>query len=52
LVIPGIVMTDGTYGVRYSIDQIDNDTPGGQDLDAFLNVVNRRANDVQTAWAA
>jgi beta-glucosidase len=50
--IPGIVMTDGTYGVRYSIDQIDNDTPGGQDLDAFLQVVNRRANDVQTAWGS
>ena len=48
--IPSIVMTDGTYGVRYSIEQIDNDAAGGQDLDAFLAVVNLRANDVQTAW--
>ncbi|MDQ0472192.1 glycoside hydrolase family 3 C-terminal domain-containing protein [Labrys wisconsinensis] len=48
--IPSIVMTDGTYGVRYSVDQIDNDMKGGQDFDAFLGVVNRRANDVQTAW--
>ncbi|MDR3517684.1 MAG: glycoside hydrolase family 3 C-terminal domain-containing protein [Azospirillaceae bacterium] len=48
--IPEIVMTDGTYGVRYSIEQIDNDAPGGQDLEAFLGVVNRRANEVQAAW--
>ncbi|MGI3901434.1 MAG: beta-glucosidase [Janthinobacterium lividum] len=48
--IPSIVMTDGTYGVRYSIDQIDNDKAGGQDLDAFLAVVNQRADHVATAW--
>jgi beta-glucosidase len=48
--IPSITMTDGTYGVRYSIDQIDNDQKGGQDLDAFLSVVNQSARDVQIAW--
>lgn len=45
-----IVMTDGTYGVRYSIPQIDSDERGGMDLDAFLSVVNQRASDVSIAW--
>lgn len=48
--IKPIVMTDGTYGVRYSIPQIDSDERGGMDLDAFLSVVNQRATDVTIAW--
>ncbi|WP_271023707.1 glycoside hydrolase family 3 C-terminal domain-containing protein [Rhizobium lusitanum] len=48
--IPSIVMTDGTYGVRYSIPQIDDDEAGGQDFAAFLSVVNQRADHVQIAW--
>lgn len=48
--IPHIVMTDGTYGVRYSIQQIEQDEKGGQDFEAFLNVVNQRAKDVEVAW--
>lgn len=48
--IKPIVMTDGTYGVRYSIPQIDGDQRGGMDLDAFLSVVNQRASDVAVAW--
>ncbi|WP_425964995.1 glycoside hydrolase family 3 C-terminal domain-containing protein [Rhizobium nepotum] len=48
--IKPIVMTDGTYGVRYSIPQIDSNERGGMDLDAFLSVVNQRASDVAIAW--
>jgi len=48
--IPSVVMTDGTYGVRYSIQQIEQDEKGGQDFAAFLNVVNQRAKDVEVAW--
>ncbi len=48
--IPPIIMTDGTYGVRYSISQIEHDEKGGQDFSAFLNVVNQRAKDVEVAW--
>lgn len=48
--IPSIVMTDGTYGVRYSVDQIDGDQPGGQDFAAFLSVVNQTADGVQVAF--
>ncbi|ORM71989.1 glycoside hydrolase family 3 C-terminal domain-containing protein [Pantoea rwandensis] len=48
--IPRMVMTDGTYGVRYSIQQIDDDEKGGQDFAGFLNVVNQRAKDVEVAW--
>ncbi len=48
--IKPIVMTDGTYGVRYSIPQIDSNERGGMDIDAFLSVVNQRANDVAIAW--
>jgi beta-glucosidase len=48
--IPDIVMTDGTYGVRYSIDQIERDTGGGQDLQEFLNVVRQRARDAETVF--
>lgn len=45
-----LVMTDGTYGVRYSIPQIDEDQEAGQDFDAFLSTVNRKANEVEVAW--
>ncbi|MBI1218624.1 MAG: glycosyl hydrolase [Rhodobacteraceae bacterium] len=48
--IAPIVMTDGTYGVRYSIPQIDGNQRGGEDLDAFLSVVSQRASDVTIAW--
>jgi beta-glucosidase len=48
--IAPIVMTDGTYGVRYSIPQIDGDEKGGADLDAFLSVVGQRASDISVAW--
>ncbi|OCX65425.1 glycosyl hydrolase [Thioclava sp. SK-1] len=48
--IPTTTMTDGTYGVRYSIPQIDGDEKGGEDLDAFLTMVNQRASDVAVAW--
>ncbi|MDL2409589.1 glycoside hydrolase family 3 C-terminal domain-containing protein [Rhizobium calliandrae] len=48
--IPNIVMTDGTYGVRYSIPQIDEDEAGGQDFSAFLSIVNQRADDIQITW--
>jgi beta-glucosidase len=43
--IPAIVMTDGTYGVRYSTTQIDSGTDAEHALSAFLAVVNRRAED-------
>ncbi|KXV56640.1 beta-glucosidase [Acetobacter senegalensis] len=48
--LPSITMTDGTYGVRYSVQQIDKNERGGENLDSFLGVVNRKADDVQTAW--
>ncbi len=40
--IPAITMTDGTYGVRYSIEQIDQDIKDEDALAAFLDVVNQR----------
>lgn len=43
--IPAIVMTDGTYGVRYSTTQIDSGADAQAALSAFLAVVNRRADD-------
>lgn len=42
--IPSILMTDGTYGVRYSIDQID-EGEGDLDLAAFLEIVNQSARE-------
>jgi len=48
----GLVMTDGTYGVRYSISQIDENQAAGVDFEAFLETVNRKANDVEIAWGA
>ncbi|EFX04907.1 beta-glucosidase-like glycosyl hydrolase [Grosmannia clavigera kw1407] len=44
------VMTDGTYGVRYSVPQIDGDEQAGTDLDAFLSVVQQRASEIDKAW--
>ncbi len=38
--IPEILMTDGTYGVRYSIEQIDGPQDSESQLAAFLGVVN------------
>ena len=40
--IDSIKMTDGTYGVRYSPDQIDND--GNWSIADFLGVVNQSAD--------
>ncbi|HUD93005.1 glycoside hydrolase family 3 C-terminal domain-containing protein [Sphingobium sp.] len=48
--IPAVVMTDGTYGVRYSIPQIDGDVRPGQDFESFLQVVGRKANEVEATW--
>ncbi len=50
--VRGLVMTDGTYGVRYSISQIDEQQAAGIDLDAFLETVNRKANDVEIAFGS
>ncbi|MFK0166359.1 beta-glucosidase [Rhizobium sp. NPDC090279] len=38
--IPEVLMTDGTYGVRYSIEQIDGPQDSESQLAAFLGVVN------------
>ncbi|MGN7754582.1 beta-glucosidase family protein [Sinorhizobium sp. 22678] len=38
--IPEILMTDGTYGVRYSIDQIEGPQDSDSQLASFLSVVN------------
>lgn len=38
--IPEILMTDGTYGVRYSIEQIDGPQDADSQLASFLSVVN------------
>ena len=38
--IPEVLMTDGTYGVRYSIEQIDGPQDSESQLSAFLSVVN------------
>lgn len=48
--IPSIVMTDGTYGVRYSIPQIDDREQPGQDFESFLSVVGQKANEVEATW--
>ncbi len=47
--IPEIVMTDGTYGVRYAADQIDGTQAGRNELDQLLAVVARRQADPVTA---
>ena len=38
--IPEVLMTDGTYGVRYSIEQIDGPQDSDSQLASFLSVVN------------
>ncbi|WFR97473.1 beta-glucosidase [Rhizobium tumorigenes] len=43
--IKSILMTDGTYGVRYSTTQIDADDDEENGLAAFLDVVNQQADD-------
>ncbi len=43
--IPSIVMTDGTYGVRYSTTQIDAGDSDENSLQAFLGLVNQQAGD-------
>jgi beta-glucosidase len=50
--IRDLVMTDGAYGVRYSVDQIEGAAGGGVDLRAFLEIVNRRARDMDAAFGA
>jgi beta-glucosidase len=40
--VPEIVMTDGTYGVRYQADLIDGINDDRANLEQFLAVVNRR----------
>jgi Beta-glucosidase-related glycosidases len=50
--LPSVTMTDGTYGVRYSTDQIDSDQPGGQDFAAFLSVVNQTSDGVVMAFGS
>lgn len=42
--IASIVMTDGTYGVRYSTTQIEADDSGESDLAAFQALVNQQAD--------
>ncbi|MEF2074169.1 beta-glucosidase family protein [Consotaella aegiceratis] len=39
--VPPILMTDGTYGVRYSVEQIDGVEAGRSQLELFLGVVNQ-----------
>ncbi|KVD30259.1 glycosyl hydrolase [Burkholderia ubonensis] len=48
--IRSLVMTDGTYGVRYSIDQIDHAADRNIDMDAFLSVVNQRPDATAGAF--
>ncbi len=47
--VPAIVMTDGTYGVRYSVDQIDRRSAGGQDFTAFL-AMRSQPDYLQATW--
>ena len=44
--IDPVVMTDGTYGVRYNVAQIDGELSPGEELDAFLSTVNQRASEI------
>ncbi|MDM9622920.1 glycosyl hydrolase [Rhizobium sp. AC44/96] len=49
--IPEVLMTDGTYGVRYSVEQIDGPQDSDTQLAAFLSVVNADASEsVETAF--
>lgn len=47
--IPSILMTDGTYGVRYSIDQIDKEA-GKVDMQSFLGIVNQKSRGMSEAF--
>lgn len=47
--IPAILMTDGTYGVRYSIDQIDREA-GKVDIRSFLGLVNQKKRGMSEAF--
>ncbi|MBS1165073.1 MAG: glycosyl hydrolase [Proteobacteria bacterium] len=47
--IDPIVMTDGTYGVRYTVSQIEGEASLGERLDAFLGTVNQRASTIDEA---
>ncbi|SCX23095.1 Thermostable beta-glucosidase B [Agrobacterium sp. DSM 25558] len=42
--IPQVLMTDGTYGVRYSIEQIEGENDERRNLEQFLAVVNQKAD--------
>lgn len=49
--IPEVLMTDGTYGVRYSVEQIDGPQDHDSQLASFLSVVNADAAEgVETAF--
>lgn len=51
--IPEMVMTDGTYGVRYSIEQIDGAQDSDTQLASFLSVVNTEASsNVENAFGS
>lgn len=43
--VPSIIMTDGTYGVRYSTTQIDAGDDDEDSLQQFLAVVNQEADE-------
>lgn len=47
--VPEIIMTDGTYGVRYSVSEIDEAYDEKTSLERFLSVVNQRADKVLSA---
>lgn len=47
--IPSILMTDGAYAVRYSIDQIDKEA-GKVDIRAFLGLVNQKTRGMSEAF--
>ncbi|MGE3873808.1 MAG: glycoside hydrolase family 3 C-terminal domain-containing protein [Parvibaculaceae bacterium] len=46
--IPETIMTDGTYGVRYSADQIDDPASGTTGLQQFLEIENQRPKEAGT----
>lgn len=50
--IPSVVMTDGTYGVRYSTTQIDAGDSDEDSLQQFLTVVNQEAGDEKGMFGA
>lgn len=51
--VPELLMTDGTYGVRYSVEQIDAVQDDDSQLAAFLSVVNTDlSNKVENAFGS